>query len=43
MPNAGVGVDGNYYVNTDANLPEDTNTMYGPKKNGVWPQWVPNY
>jgi hypothetical protein len=43
VPNAGVGVDGNYYVNTDANLPEDTNTMYGPKKNGVWPQWVPNY
>jgi hypothetical protein len=43
VPNAGVGVDGNYYVNTDANLPEEANTMYGPKKNGVWPQWTPNY
>jgi hypothetical protein len=42
-PNAGVGVDGNYYVNTDANLPDTANPLYGPKKNGVWPQWVPNY
>jgi hypothetical protein len=43
VPNAGVGVDGNYYVNTSVNLPEDANTMYGPKKNGVWPIWTPNY
>jgi hypothetical protein len=43
VPNAGVGADGNYYVNTDANLPEDANTMYGPKKNGAWPEWTPNY
>jgi hypothetical protein len=43
VPNAGLGADGNYYVNTDANLPEDANNLYGPKKNGAWPQWTPNY
>jgi hypothetical protein len=43
VPNASVGTDGNYYVNTDANVSEDANTMYGPKTNGAWPEWTPKY
>lgn len=41
-PNAGIGVDGNYYVNTSANSENDI-IFYGPKNNGVWPQWERNY
>jgi hypothetical protein len=41
-PNAGVGADGNYYVNTSANNQNDI-VFYGPKNNGVWPQWISNY
>jgi hypothetical protein len=42
-PNAGVGAEGNYYVNTDSNNGAGVNNLYGPKTNGVWPQWVPKY
>ena len=43
VPDAGVGAEGNYYVNTDPNLSTEVNNTFGPKKNGTWPVWVPNY